>query len=456
MTTARRRLIGVLVCLSLGAAVPARADVVTDWSAITISTIGAGAPVPGPGRLIEFAMVHIAMHDAVQAIQRRFDTYSTGITPTSGSVIAAAATAAHDVLVNRFPAQSATLDAAYAAYLAAHQIAATDPGVAAGAQAAAACILGRVHDGAYPVPSPTFFGGTAPGQWRPTVFTATGEPASMAIPWMATTKPFTVMHSNQFFAPGPPRITSRRYTRDYNEVKALGRNVGSSRTPEQTAIAVFHSGNTVVLWNQTLRSLADQYVTNVGDSARLFALVNMAMADAAMTTWQQKIQYNVWRPDTAIQLGDTDGNRSTVGDPTWRPLFPNPNYPDYTSGANSLGGAATEMLRLFFRTDRVNFSMMGPNSSRFFTRFSDAAKEVVEGRMYMGIHFRFPDVEGRLSGMRVGRWAYKHFLRSLDGDEFDFIRTLDSIDSIDSVDLDDLVDAGDGQDEDDAEEGVSR
>ena len=440
-----RRLIGVLLCVSVAGTTPAGADVVTDWSAITISTIGAGPAVAGPGRLIDYAMVHIAMHDAVQAIQGRFQTYSAGITPTTGSVIAAAAKAARDVLVERFPAQTATLDAAYSAYLAAHQIAANDPGVAAGAQAAAACIRGRVNDGAYPVPAPAFFGGTAPGQWRPTVFTPTGEPTPMGVAWMATTKPFTVMHASQFFAPTPPRLTSSRYTRDYNEVKALGRNVGSSRTPEQTAIAVFHSGNTLALWNQTLRALANQYVTNVGDSARLFALVNMAMADTAMSAWQAKIQYNVWRPSTAIQLGDTDGNRSTVGDPTWQPLFPNPNYPDYTSGANSLSGAAAEMLKLFFRTDRVNFSMIGPNSSRFFTRFSDAAEEVVVARMYMGIHFRFADLGSRTQGQRVARWAYRNFLRSKDGDEFDFIRTLDILEDLDLA----VEDAG--QDEDDAE-----
>ena len=208
-------------------------------------------------------MVHIAMHDAVQAIQQRFETYSPGITPTTGSVIAAAAKAARDVLVNRFPAQTATLDPAYSAYLAAHQIAANDPGIAAGAQAAAAIIQGRVNDGAYPVPAPIFLGGTGPGQWRPTVSTPRAQPTPMAVAWMATTKPFTVMHSSQFFAPGPPRITSRRYTRDYNEVKALGRNVGSTRTPEQTAIAVFHSGNTLDLWNQTLRALADQYINKL-------------------------------------------------------------------------------------------------------------------------------------------------------------------------------------------------
>jgi hypothetical protein len=441
------RLIGVLLCSFLGAAAPAgAADVVTDWSAITISTIGAGAPVAGPGRLIEYAMVHIAIHDAVQAIQQRFETYSPGITPTTGSVIAAAAKAARDVLVNRFPAQTATLDTAYSAYLAAHQIAANDPGIAAGAQAAAAIIQGRAGDGTYPVPAPIFMGGTGPGEWRPTVFDAAGAPQPMGVAWMATAKPFAVFHSNQFFASKPPRITSRQYTRDYNEVKMLGRNVNSTRTPEQTAIATFHSGNTLALWNQTLRALADQYVNNVGDSARLFALVNMAMADAAMTAWQQKIQYNFWRPDTAIQLGDSDGNRSTVGDPTWRPLFPNPNYPDYTSGANSLAGAATEMLRLFFRTDRVDFSMIGPTSSRFFTRFSDVADECIEARMYMGIHFRFADTAAKSSAKRVGRWVYKYFLRSFDGDESAFVQELDTFDEVGVAEQND-----DGQDDDDAE-----
>ena len=444
-----RRLIGVLVCV-VGATAPAGADVVTDWSAITINTIGAGAPVAGPGRLIEYAMVHIAMHDAVQAIQQRFETYSPGITPTTGSVIAAAAKAAHDVLVNRFPAQTATLDAAYSTYIADHQIASSDGGIAAGAQAAAAIIQGRVNDGAYPVPAPAFFGGTEPGQWRPTVLTATGEPTPMAVAWMATTKPFAVTHASQFFSPDPPRLTSSEYTRDYNEVKALGKDVGSSRTPEQTAIAVFHSGNTLVLWNQTLRALADRYATNVGDSARLFALVNMAMADAAMTAWHAKIQYNFWRPDTAIQLGDTDGNRATVGDPTWRPLFPNPNYPDYTSGANALSGAATEMLRLVFRTDRVNFSMIGPTSSRFFTAFSLAADEVVDARMYMGIHFRFADTMARSRAMRVARWTYKYYLRSHDGDESDFVQALDVTEDIDLLE-DDQDGRDGGQNDDDAE-----
>jgi hypothetical protein len=410
-----------------------------------LSAIGAAAPGAGPSRLIEMAMVHIAMHDAVQAIQQRFETYSAGITPTSGSVIAAASKAARDVLVNRFPAQVDAIDATYQAYLAAHQLTSSDGGVAAGAQAAAAIIQMREGDGAYPVPAPTFFGGTEPGQWRPTVFNAAGQPSPMAGSWLATSRTFAVRDSSQFFSGTPPRVTSREYTAEYNEVKALGRDVGSTRTPEQTAIAMFYSDGPPNYWNRTMRSLTDMYITDVGDSARMFALVNIAMADAIMTSWQTKIYHNVWRPVTAIQLGDTDGNRRTVGDPTWRPLFASPNYPDYSSGANSLSGAATEMLRLFFRTDRVNFSVIGVNSNRDYTRFSDVANDVVDARIYMGIHFRFPDVAGRSSGERVSRWTYRYYLRAPEGDEFDFVRGLDTFEEIDPIE--DVI----GQDDDDAE-----
>jgi hypothetical protein len=445
-----QRLIGVLVCFTLGAAAPAGADVVTDWNLITHDTILAAGPLTPP-RNIDFVMVSVAMHDAVQAIQRRFETYSNGMLPASGSEIAAAATAAHDVLVNRFPAPTtvAGLDAIYATYLQAHQLTTGDPGVAAGKQAAAAIIQMRVNDGSYPVPAPVFIGGTAPGQWRPTSFTTTSppEPIPMTTPWFGHMRTFTVLHSSQMFAAAPPRLTSHHYTRDYNEVKALGRNVSSSRTPEQTAIAVFYSENAFLYWNRTLRSIIDRYVTNVGDSARLLALANLAAVDAAMTSWQAKTQYNLWRPITAIQLGDTDGNRATVGDSNWQPLNATPNYPDYTSGANSNSGAVTEMLKLFFRTDRVNFSVIGPgvDNVRNYTRFSDAANDVVEARILQGIHFRFADIAGRSSGQRVARWVYKYFLRSLDGDEFDFVRTLDTVEEVDADDLED------GQDEDDAE-----
>ena len=290
---AMRRLIGVLIGVSLCAAVPARADVVTDWNAITISTIGAGPVAARPARLIEFAMVHIAMHDAVQAIQQRFQTYSPGITPTSGSVIAAAAKAARDVLVNRFSAQTAALDMTYSAYLAAHQIAANDPGIAAGSQAAAAIIQGRVNDGALPGSRADLHGRYWPRgvaahsfrcRWR-------ADPDAGCLVGYGET-----LHADALLAvlcarsaadhqpPIHPRLQRGESARKECGVDAHG---------EQTAIAKFHSGNALNLWNQTLRALADQYIKDVGDSARLFALVNMAMADAGMSSWQSKIHKHV-------------------------------------------------------------------------------------------------------------------------------------------------------------------
>ena len=266
-----RPLVGVLVCVSLLSAAPARADVITDWNVITTNTIGAVTP----NRLIEITMVHLAMHDAIQSIQHRFETYSSGLAPGSGSEIAAAATAARDVLIKLFPGSSAAVESTYLTYLQDNRLTTSDPGVAAGQRAAAAIIQNRAGDGSYPVPSPTFFGGTRPGEWRPTVLSPTGEPTSMTTPWLATMRTFAVTHSSQMFSSAPPRLTSRRYTRDYNEVKALGRNVGSSRTPEQTAIAAFYIENAVVYWNRTLRSLTDRYIKDVGESARLFALVNV-------------------------------------------------------------------------------------------------------------------------------------------------------------------------------------
>ena len=413
------RLVGVFVCFFLASAVPARADVVTDWNLITNDTVLAAGPA-APARVIDFAMVHIAMHDAVQAIQHRYETYASGIARTSGSEIGAAAKAARDVLVNRFPPQTAALDARYQAYLTAHQIAGNDPGIAAGAQAAAAIIEICRNDGSYPVPSPVFMGGSGIGEWRPTSFTTTTppEPISMTTPWMGTMRTFAVRHQSHMFAAQPPRITSSRYTADYNEVKELGGNTSSTRTPEQTALAVFYSDNAVLYWNRTLRGITDRNLRDIGDSARMFALVNMAMADALMTSWQAKTQYNLWRPITAIQLGNSDGNGETEGDPSWQPFIATPNYPDYTSGANSLSGAATEMLRMFFGTDRVPFSMIGAGTGnvRDYLAFSEAADDVVDARVYEGIHFRFADEAGRECGMRVARWVFKYFLRSDTGE----------------------------------------
>ena len=208
-----------LCCIASGTA-SARADAVVDWNAITAEAIGKamGAGRPGQTTLLDFAMVHAAIHDAVQAIEKRFDPYHVAIPGAKGSPAAAAAKAAHDVLVTLFPEQAGSLDMSYDKYLSAHGIARDDPGSQVGQQAAAGILARRENDGRYPAGFPAFNGGTGPGMWRPTP----PQHASMAVPWLSAVKPFTLNSPSQFRAEPPPRMDSSRYARDYDEVKALG------------------------------------------------------------------------------------------------------------------------------------------------------------------------------------------------------------------------------------------
>lgn len=414
-----RALAGLIACGLLSFAGPACADAVTDWNEIAQPAIAAGRP--GPIGVVDSALVQIAVHDAVQAIDRRFEPYHVEIKGAKGRHSAAVAAAAHDVLVGLYPAQAQSLDAAYLNYLANNGLA-NDPGLAVG-QKVAAGILPLYRAAPNPLPPP-FTGGTLPGEWRPTnsfIGNPPGPPAPfspMAVPWAANLDPFTLTSPARFRAAPPPALTSARYTRDYNEVKALGAFSGSSRTPEQTDIGYFYSENFLAQWNRALRTHSAKHVHRIGDTARLFALANMAMADAFITAWDSKRHYNFWRPITAINEGANDGNPNTAGDTTWQSLINNPNYPDYTSGANNLTGALTKTLELFSGTDKVTFEVtslapLAVKKTRIYQRFSDAAKDVVDARVYLGIHFRFADTAARTQGRRVAEWTFNHFLLPL-------------------------------------------
>jgi hypothetical protein len=291
-----------------------------------------------------------------------------------------------------------------------------DPGVAVGATAAAGIIAFRAGDGSFPVPPPPpFIGSVEIGVWRPT------PPANapMAAPWLGFVTPFALNSPSQFRAQDPPALNSPEYTRDYEEVKLLGKSDSAARTAAQTDLAHFWNLNYAPVWNQVTRNLAEANLNNIGDTARLLALVNMSMADSAITSWDSKSAFVFWRPITAIREGDNDGNSETVGDATWSPLIPSPPYPDYTSGANNLTAAATRSLALFFGTNEMSFSVtttnLGPTvqDTRDFTSFSDAQQEVVDGRIYEGIHFRFADEAARKQGRLVAQWAHSHFLRPI-------------------------------------------
>ena len=191
-----------------------------------------------------------------------------------------------------------------------------------------------------------------------------------------------------------------RYTADYDEVKAKGALTNSTRTAEQTDIAYFWTDNFAVQWNRAIREIALQHVPHIGDRARLFALANLAGADALITAWDSKKHYFFWRPVTAIRNGELDGNPDTIGDSEWQSLVNNPNYPDYTSGANNITGAMSRTLALFFGTDQMTFQLtslapLAVKKTRTYTRFSAAAQQCVNARVYLGIHFRFADSAAR-------------------------------------------------------------
>jgi hypothetical protein len=405
----------LLVAATLCTAAPAQADAVSDWNATTLDAVTIGRP--GPIGVVDVALVQIAVHDAVQAIEGRYEPYHAEVRGARGSRAAAVAAAAHDVLVGIYPAQVASLDAIYFNYLADKGLTG-DPGITVG-QRVAAAILPLRRAAPDPLP-PAFNGGPGAGVWRPTDSFLGNPPVPMpfsphANPWLARSDPFTLTSPARFRAPPPPALTSARYTRDYNEIKSIGALTGSSRTPEQTDLAYFYSDNFIAQWNRALRGVANSYLHRTGDSARLLALANMAMSDALITSWDNKMTYVYWRPLTAIREGASDGNPDTIADPAWQPLINTPNYSDYTSGANNVVAAATRTMALFFGRDRVTFEVtslapLAVRKTRVYTRFSDAAEDVMNVRIYQGIHFRTADVLGRAQGTRVAEWAYCHFL----------------------------------------------
>ena len=405
-----------VVAFILAAPTSARADAVADWNAITVQATITGAR-PGPTGILDIAVVQAAVYDAVQAIEGEYRPYAVEIPGATGSPVAAAAKAAHDVLVHRFPAQTDFLDMTFEKYLADEGISMLDPGVAVGAAAAAGIISLRTGDGSFPVtPPPPFTGGTDPGSWHPT------PPANapMLGPWVAAVRPFTLRGSSQFRAPRPPALTSPEYAQAYREVKRLGALNGSSRTDDQTDLAHFWNLNYGVVLNRLTRELAAAHVGDISDSSRLFALVDMAMADAFITCWESKRHYAFWRPITAIREGDDDGNPRTAGDETWTPLATTPPYPDYSSGANNVTAATTRALSLFFGTNEMTFDITTTNTgptledTRTYHTFSAVRHDVVEARILEGIHFRFADAAGRRQGERIALWAHTHFFRPVD------------------------------------------
>jgi hypothetical protein len=399
--------------LAVGLSAPSRADTVTDWNAIATRVLaadGQGAPAT-----VHLAMVHGAVYDAVNAIDRRHRPYL--VAPRAKrwySEDAAAATAAYRVLTGSRPpvvsaAQQpslATLQPLYAASLAAvPEGPAKTGGIATGEAAAEAMIAARTGDGRF---GPFRFAvGTLPGAWRPT--SGVNDPFA----WLKDVRPFLVADASRFGSEGPHPLTSRAYAREFEEVKALGAVNSATRTSDQTAAARFWgAANGVATWAALVRSIGDQPGRSLADNARMFARVYLTTADAAIATWIDKARFSFWRPITAIREAADDGNPATTPDPAWLPLIPAPPYPEHPSGLSAVGAATVGALQSFLGTDNVAFGTTNTAPvdpvTRSYTRLSQAIDEIVDARVWSGVHFRTADEQGAAIGRRVAHWAARH------------------------------------------------
>jgi hypothetical protein len=354
------------------------------------------------------------MYDAVQNITGKYKPYHAQITGASGSPEAANAKAAHDTLVNLWPSKTADLATAYKNYLTSKELKEDDPGVAVGQKVAADILALRKDDGRAPNPMPPpYLGENAVGKWRTTP-PQTGYYEQMRAPWLGTVKPFVIQSGSQFRAPPPPDMKSERYAKDYNEVKGVGAKENSTRTPEQTELANFYRSEYLCsVFQQMPRNVAKAQSKSIDDSSRLLALVSIAVADTAITVWDSKKYFLLWRPITAIQQGEDDGNPATAGDPKWQPFITTPPYPDYTSGGNGVSGSTTGILKLYFGKDDVPFTVISPSKeskeeTRSYKSFSQYADDIVNVRIYQGLHFRFADEASRKQGEQVAAEVFKN------------------------------------------------
>jgi hypothetical protein len=402
-----------------GSSTPATASagdpaVISDWNAIAVTTLAGDTTKQPVEDILYVGFVQAAVYNAVVGVEGRYEPYQFHAhAPRGASVQAAAVAAAHQVLVTYVPSAQAALDADYAASLA--QIPdskAKTQGIAFGTRAADSVIRLRAHDGRN---APILFTQPpGPGVWRPT------PPAllPMSAPWLGFVTPLLLDSATQFAPPPPPALTSARYTRDFAEVKALGSADSTARTPEQTSTALFFSGNALIQYNAALRDQVNVRHLDIVDAARMFAAIDMSVADAEISVWHAKYVYGFWRPITAINLADTDGNPATSPDPTWVPLRPTPNYPEYPSGYNAFNSTVTHGLENLFQTRHVDLTLIStavPGVQRHYDFGSALLQDVVDARVWLGYHFRTADTASRDMGQQIAAWTLDHYFQPVHG-----------------------------------------
>jgi hypothetical protein len=406
--TQRFPAIAAFASLTAAMSMPAAADIVTDWcdKASSASYAMTGGPGTGGARLV--VMAHVAMFEAVNAIEPRYTPYAAKLAADrSWSKEAAASAAAHGVMATLVtdPQKVKEYDAFHASILA------TIPdgeakarGIELGRQAAQAIIAARANDGS-DAPN-DYRPATSPGVYVPTMF-------PVAINWFKA-QPFGMKTSDQFRAPPPMALESAQWARDFNEVKRMGAKTGSARTEEQTRIAKFWEFIGPSTYNPLAISVVKAKNLDLVDSARVMALVSIATFDASVAVFDSKYAYNFWRPVTAIRNGDIDRNDATERDARWEPFIPTPMHPEYPCAHCTFQSAAATAMRSVFGDDIPEASLVSstaPGVTRKFTKLSGYVEEVVNARIYDGVHYRTSGEVGAEMGKKIGEYAAANYMR---------------------------------------------
>ncbi len=407
------------------------ADVLYEWN----QALQTSFPAQGVGTVRPFSMTHIAMFDAINAIERDYESFRVRPRASDGgSPEAAAAQAAHDVLVALNPSAAATYDALLAGQLGTRPSGFVRRGAAVGARVAREILEWRQQDGwVLSSPAPAYTLPELPGLWRPT---PPGN-AAAAFSHLQFAAPMALVSATQFLPPPPPAVTTERYAADFNEVKLVGQRESSARTSEQTTIARLWAGvgasgtgtatNFLSVMNNIAGDVARSRRLSLVQAARLFVLVNVSIHDALQTTQTSKFVYGVWRPVTAIRLADTDLNDGTEADPDWLPLITTPPYPSYAGNIVTIGTSAMRAMELAFGRDDIAFSATwqqsaGPDVTQQFPSFSAVAEQMFMARIWSGIHYRFDQEQGQRIGRLTAEAVFANYMNRRNshwGDWFD-------------------------------------
>jgi len=405
--------LGALLLLTTAAVADRHHDPVVRWNEVTLETIRRHAiPPPRATRLL--ALVHLAMHDAASGGDGRFESFAVrDRRPARVSRVVATSVAAHAVLTDQLPADAAVFDAALAAALRGHGARRRTASEAWGRHAATAVLAARAGDGAdVQVP---YVPGSGPGVWVPT------PPGFLPalLPGWPRVRPFAMPSGDAMRAPGPPALDSAAYAAAFDEVRRLGGATGSERTPEQSEIALFWDDGRGTAtppghWNVIAQGLAPVRRMTFVQRARLFALLNLALADAAVCAWDTKYAFHHWRPVTGIRAAADDGNPATAPDPAWESLITTPPFPAYVSGHSTFSATAATVLATLLRRDDLPFTVGSeglPGTTRRFPGLWAAAEEAGRSRVYGGIHWQYDDQDALEAGRRLGRLCVETRLR---------------------------------------------